>query len=136
MLTPLNSRAEEDSGKTTGEYYYPTSHQQHYYCQLPFNYDSNHFYHPTLYETNQYYTPLTNYSQGQDENSNIVCPATYHSPESQSNEMFYPERPVDQQITPYPTPFSNTMFSSSMEQVHANTDYVSTRNDLIDYLDD
>lgn len=117
MLTPLNSRAEEDSDKTTGEYYYPSSQQQqqHYYCQIPFNY----VYHPSLYETNQYYTPLTNYSQGQEE-----------------NEMFYPLRPVDQQITPYSTPFSNTMFSSSLEQVHANTDYVSSRNYLIDCLDD
>lgn len=114
MLTPLNSRAEEDSSKTTGEYYYSSSssHQQHYYCQIPFNYDSNQFYHPSLYDNNQYYTSLPNYSHGQEETSNIVYPTTYHSPESQSNEMFYPARPVDPQITPYPS----------------NTDYVSNGN--------
>ena len=133
MLTPLSTRAEEqDSDKTIGEYYYPSSYQQHYYCQIPFNYDANRFYHPNLYETNQYYTSLPSYSHTQDENSNPICTTAYHSPDGQSNEPFYPPIPTDQPITPYPVPFSNAMFPTSMEQAHCSTDYVSRRNLVVD----
>jgi hypothetical protein len=137
MLTPLNT-SEEDNGKTSTEYYYPQPH--HYYCQIPFNHDSNNFQHPSIYETNQYYTLSSGYSQPpphhhhhrNEENPNTrVTNAgyipTYHSPESQTNEMFYPQIPSDRQTTPmYDYNVSPGSALSSNPMFQQNSNYVQS----------
>jgi hypothetical protein len=144
MLTPLTTRGEEDNGKTSVEYYYPPAHH-HYYCQIPFNHESNNFHHPSIYETNQYYSLLPSYSHSShhrnEENVNNQVTNTgyapaYHSPESQPNEMFYPQIPSDRQMTtmydynvsPNSAVSSNPMFQQNsnyvqptIEQAHCST---------------
>lgn len=140
MLTPLSTR-DEDNGKTSTEYYYPPAHH-HYYCQIPFNHESNNFHHPSIYETNQYYSFLPGYShpslhqhhQNEENHNNQVTNSgyapVYHSPESQPNERFYPQIPSDRQITPMydynvsPNPMfqqNSNYVQSSAEQAHCST---------------
>jgi hypothetical protein len=157
MLTLLGNK-EEDNAKTSTEYYY-TQPNDHYYCPGPFNNDLNNFHHPSIYETNNYYTfsptyPQLNHPNEENSNSpvsNSVYRPTYpYSSEGHTNEMFYSQKPSDPQITPVydynispiSTVSSNPIFhqnsnyaQSSINQAHCSADsYVSLKFTKIDFL--
>jgi len=139
MLTLVGTK-EENNTKTSTEYYYTQPHH-HYYCPVSFNNDSNNFHHPSIYETNQYYTfsqGYTNHHHPNEENSNNMVSTsvyipTYHHQQHYSsgehtNEMFYSQQPSDQPITPTynynvsPIPaLSSNYIPPSVEQAHCST---------------
>lgn len=147
MLTPLATK-DDDETKISSEYYstHYTPHPHHYYYHsIPFNDESNNLQHSqqtNLYETTPYYTLSPGYSHPQaqtrihEEDSNnqrsssIYMPMYHHHhhrhPYS-SEEMLYPQKPLDPQPTPIydynlsPIP---TIQSSQMFQQHPS--YIQT----------
>jgi len=136
MLTLLGNK-EEDNAKTSTEYYY-TQPNDHYYCPGPFNNDLNNFHHPSIYETNNYYTFSPTYPQvnhhhhhPNEENPNsLVSTSVYrptypYSSEGHTNEMFYSQKPLDPPITPvYDYNLSPVSTVSSNPIFHQNPNYV------------
>jgi hypothetical protein len=152
MLTPLGTK--EDGSKSSTEYYHTQQQQQqnHYYYPRPLNDDSNnlHHYHPSIYETNQYYALTPTYSHQQIHNhvneedaNNQVSSTVYlqsyphhqrYSPVESVTEMLYSQNLSEQPITPQvydynlspaPPVSSNLMFHQQSNYIQPSIEQTS-----------
>jgi hypothetical protein len=150
MLTPLGTKEDDDS-KTSTEYYYTQQQQHHhYYCPVPFNDESNNL-HPSIYDTNQYYSgylhqQIHNHVNEEDSNNQIpssVYIPTYHyhphySPEGHTTEMLYSKKASDPPVYDYnlsPVPTNPVFHQQHSNYVQPSIDQANcTTSNSADYL--